>query len=310
MGDKYVSENRGDSWSQVYATPFWKSDASLVSFRDAKNGYMFRNGEWSLHPDQMLSTTDGGQTWSKVGTPFYFVHSIQFTSADVGWIHAGLPAQLFKTMNGGKTWTSAAADAPSREVQGIKFDSPRLGWMVRPETHAVTTDGGQSWQNITMPAGMNSLAMSDESWVASGWDGTRVRAVVTRDQGKTWAASTLQSDEGMLVKAISKKVFWAGNLGRAMRSEDGGFTWTEASAPMADPTPGWHMRDIAFANADIGWIVGDGGLVFSTRDAGKSWKVQSSGTHRSLRKIQVMDAKTAWISGDFGTVLATTTGGD
>jgi photosystem II stability/assembly factor-like uncharacterized protein len=57
------------------------------------------------------------------------------------------------------------------------------------------------------------------------------------------------------------------------------------------------------------WVVGSGGLILATRDAGATWETQSSGVSAELRAISFVDAERGWVVGDGGAILATTDGG-
>ncbi|MCD4734481.1 MAG: hypothetical protein K8R53_00425, partial [Bacteroidales bacterium] len=69
------------------------------------------------------------------------------------------------------------------------------------------------------------------------------------------------------------------------------------------------MWDICFVNADIGWAVGDGGIILHTTDGGNTWVEQSSGLSSSLKRICFTDPDNGWTLGDEGGLLHTVNGG-
>ncbi len=58
-----------------------------------------------------------------------------------------------------------------------------------------------------------------------------------------------------------------------------------------------------------GWIVGQGGLIWSTTDGGENWSVQPTPVTSDLRALWFVDRFRGWAVGDNGVILRTTTGG-
>ena len=70
------------------------------------------------------------------------------------------------------------------------------------------------------------------------------------------------------------------------------------------------INRIFFANTYVGWMIGNEGIVLSSRDGGSTWKVQNSHTKNNLRGIYFIDEKNGWISGDKNTLLYTLNSGE
>lgn len=64
----------------------------------------------------------------------------------------------------------------------------------------------------------------------------------------------------------------AGEHGVIAYSDDDGATWTQATVPV-DAT----LTSVAFATPEIGWAVGNYGVILQTTDGGKSWQRQLDG---------------------------------
>src|SRR5262245_63710259 len=60
-----------------------------------------------------------------------------------------------------------------------------------------------------------------------------------------------------------------------------------------------------FPNDQDGWMVGELGRIFRTRDGGTSWEQQDAHTKRPFLAMSCLDANTAWIAGKEGIVYAT-----
>ena len=64
-----------------------------------------------------------------------------------------------------------------------------------------------------------------------------------------------------------------------------------------------------FIDNNTGWIVGSGGFIKKTTNAGDEWILQNSGTTSTLKSVQFVNQNTGWISGEGGLILKTTDGG-
>jgi photosystem II stability/assembly factor-like uncharacterized protein/AcrR family transcriptional regulator len=70
-----------------------------------------------------------------------------------------------------------------------------------------------------------------------------------------------------------------------------------------------NLFGACFANERDGWMVGELGRIFRTRDGGASWERQDAGTKRPFLAVECIDADTAWIAGKEGIVYGTRDGG-
>ena len=80
--------------------------------------------------------------------------------------------------------------------------------------------------------------------------------------------------------------------------------WTNQN-PVPDGNDLWST----FFIDDTGWIVGSGGFIKKTTNAGLDWIQQNSGTTLTLKSIQFVNINTGWICGEGGLILKTTDGG-
>jgi photosystem II stability/assembly factor-like uncharacterized protein len=64
-----------------------------------------------------------------------------------------------------------------------------------------------------------------------------------------------------------------------------------------------------FVDDSTGWIVGSGGFIKKTTNAGNEWVAKNSGTTLILKAVQFVDQNTGWICGESGLILKTTDGG-
>ncbi|KAK3234200.1 hypothetical protein CYMTET_55545 [Cymbomonas tetramitiformis] len=153
------------------------------------------------------------------------------------------------------------------------------------------------------------------------------------------------------VSFASRDVGWAvGAVNTVLKTSDGGDTWiaqdpgaqyealTWYSASFASETIGWIVGEsgtIMFTSDGESWtpqpvdgitdqlyrvesrstteamIVGYGGIILRTANAGSTWSILASGTEYALYGLGFLvdNAQIGWISGQYGTVVMTTDGG-
>jgi len=79
-----------------------------------------------------------------------------------------------------------------------------------------------------------------------------------------------------------------------------------------------ELADVTFVDPDLGWAVGDRGVIWHTEDGGRHWRLQSSPIPCRLESISFVDDRNGWIVGGWShpythkstaVVLRTTDGG-
>ena len=92
-----------------------------------------------------------------------------------------------------------------------------------------------------------------------------------------------------------------------LKTEDGGFSWRRVFLN----TAGINARfvRIVFAGTERGWVFGETGLVFATRDGGARWLRQASPTKRLLLGGAAADQSHVCLVGAGSTIIQTNDGG-
>ena len=67
-----------------------------------------------------------------------------------------------------------------------------------------------------------------------------------------------------------------------------------APTPLEDDA---HLYDIQFVGSNIGWAVGDRGVIWNTQNAGQSWDLIPTGFDCPLRKVCFLTDRVGWIVG-------------
>jgi photosystem II stability/assembly factor-like uncharacterized protein len=95
-----------------------------------------------------------------------------------------------------------------------------------------------------------------------------------------------------------------GELGRIIKTTDGGKTWIRQDAGTKRPFLAMSCLD-----ARTAWIAGKEGIVYATADGGDSWKQLETGSPRHIFAIEFPTAERGHAVGDFGTMVHTEDGG-
>jgi photosystem II stability/assembly factor-like uncharacterized protein len=259
-----------------------------------------------------------------------------------GWGHPAVqvegassdPPAVGVTRDGGKTWVSLCwPDGWPGNGAGraVAFRSS-LGFVVGSYTSGPfvlrTTDGGTTWQTVTLPAttqptggancGLADVAIIDDRnvWIVGAGG-----VYHSGDAGRSFTRQTVPDDGpcafGRLAFVDAAHV-WATGSNRLVRTADGGATWTGSEQPL--PILGYAaLNDVIFTDAAHGFIATSDsvggtsrGLLFATDDGGQTWRkaLESPGVFRS---VGFVDHDHGFLAGGTparGEVWATTDGGN
>jgi len=220
----------------------------------------------------------------------------------------------------GQTW-NYIVDIPRHGwLKSMTFVTPFTGFAAGDTgTFIRTTDGGNSWDSVTLPApaarrDYNGIFFlnSDTGFLAGGWPTVDSMQTIirTNDGGNTW---TTQLDvAGPWLKGIyfiSPTVgFAVGAGGTILKTLDGGASWNAINVPV-----GVAQRDfnsIKFSTDKIGIVAGGKSIaggsyetILRTSDAGNSWTVIRDSLAFSINSVCFSDSVTAYAVGDSGTLL-------
>lgn len=284
----------GRSWEVVPSG----TDGAIykVKMVDEANGWAVGQG------GTVLKTTDGGKSWQKLdaGTPMS-LFSVYATSPE-RMTAVGERATIVSTSDGGATWTttkleSKPAEAGSDEAMvglndadliaqdpalyDVRFISPDEGWIVGEFGKILhTSDGGKTWQEqqeslvgeeivdaLDLPTFYGIDCIDAQRCVTVGLDG---RVAATTDGGATWAFEEVAgnfSEPLFTVQLFPDGSGWAAGVAGEVLKRDGG-KWQPANLGMR--VFSW-LRQVGFADANNGWLVGGFGTILRTRDGGKTW---------------------------------------
>lgn len=133
------------------------------------------------------------------------------------------------------------------------------------------------------------------------------------NKGTTWTLVNVGETDGEF--AIKKgalfavnpyEIYLVSNLGRIYKSEDKGVTWEVKEDAAITAT---QYNAVHFTNAQVGYAVGDNGLVVKTVDGGKNWgSVTAAGTDE-LFSVWALSRSRIWVGGTNGEMYYSRDGG-
>lgn len=276
------------------------------------------------------STTDGGKNWTlrleNGGTRGFYAMS--FSDQQSGWILGTerIPAApdasssvqsvkplMLKTNDGGTTWLtvnlndlSSSGGAGFKVFHSMCVDPLGKAWIVGDAgivEGAIESDRLRTISFKGTSRALNSVACDDTQQVWAVGDG----GLIMRYQQQKWH-STEYANGGasfMRVKVVGPEVWLAGGEPRKgqvgydglLVSSSNGHDWENRT-----PSASEILYDMEFKGSE-GWVVGGGGGIFHTRNAGLNWTRMMSPTTSDLMAIFVRDERAGWIGGDKLTVL-------
>jgi photosystem II stability/assembly factor-like uncharacterized protein len=207
----YKTTDGGVTWKVQFRNKDEKAFLDAMSFWDANHGIAF--GDSVDKQFYILTTTDGGRTWSRVpatnlppaqGNEGAFAASgtnIALFGKSYAWIGTGAAAKsrVLRTTDGGRTWQVAdtpLASGPSSGIFSIAFRDAKHGVVAggdyKKESEAVdnlavTSDGGVTWTLVKGLSGFRSVVayvpgVKTPALIALGPSG----GDYSLDDGRTW----------------------------------------------------------------------------------------------------------------------------
>jgi photosystem II stability/assembly factor-like uncharacterized protein len=187
--------------------------------------------------------------------------AVEIHDANHAWIIA-YGKGLLHTQDGGKKWEIIAQNQ-SGSLNRISFITPQEGWAVDKQGNILKTiDGGRLWYKIS------SLQYNNKE-----------SAILIIN-----------------IKFTDKLHGWIVDSTSIWRTEDGGLNW-ETQYPFGRITgSNQHILSCSFLNNKLGWLGGDGGKIYSTKDGGSSWLVKIlASSEIDFDDINFISKDTGWV---------------
>ena len=247
-----------------------------VYFLDQHRGWVAGSG------GTLLQTTDGGESWKKL---FPLTRDtlldVYFADENVGWLIA------------------------ERDMLKLKSNDEACSYLLKTE------DGGFSWRRIFLNnsdtnARLVRLVFTDSQ---RGWVfGESGVVFATRDGGARWMRQPSPTKHLLLGGAFAPDGhgLLVGAAATIVQTNDAGASWQTGIVRDAENA---RFTSASFVGASFGWAVANGGQIFATRDAGRTWFAQRSNVEADLLDVKFINPTEGWAVGVNGLVLHTTDGG-
>ncbi|MCE9544573.1 MAG: hypothetical protein K8T25_03510 [Planctomycetia bacterium] len=252
------------------------------------------------------------------------LNDVTFIDLQRGW-SVGDRGAIWQTLDGGRHWQPQESGVTCR-LSAVQFVDPQRGWAAggyfEPLTqlgHGVllrTLDGGAHWEPVRQPLlgcvlGMRFFDARRGTMLTLPTTQMPCAVLTTDDGGHDW--TPLSAPDGMQ---------W--NCGdfpaprRCAVAADGGRTGTfDRDAVREGPGAEIGLRRPAclkLADGGRGYLVGDGGLILSTRDGGVNWDAPPGRLPQNSSEINwqavAVEGPHVWIAGSPGSrVLHSANGG-
>ncbi len=228
------------------------------------------------------------------------------------------------------TRMAAAVPSPPATLSAVQFVDSSVGWAGGSKGAmgwlVSTTDGGVTWNPLTLPAAVTAITSLDFVDRSTGWlvgqaslDPAAPDIVLkTRDGGASWTAEAVPGLSGPARVAFTDTrngwlightdghepgaVRYPGE-GAILHTDDGGETWASQSVP-----PGVsHLSRALFLDPLHGSILATdaaGGVILTTADGGTTWQVSEIPAQTgTVNALAFVDPSHGWAVGTAGTVV-------
>lgn len=295
----------GASWQ---ALPHVAGDATSVRMGSTSVG-------WAASGAHLLRMAGPGGYWTEL-LPTAGAKTVDAIDNLRAWALAD--AFLQRTVDGGLAW--ATINLPGiREARDLDFVDATRGWMTAQTNQMVagcpdydeqilrTVDGGQTWTPL-LAAGSPWCCQSGLSQVVfvdatHGWVTGRNLLLRTVDGGLTWTAVDTTTARSTFIDFVDAQRGWRilvplyPDEAYVQRTSNGGAAWQTVLVTSTFFVPEYRVLD--FLNASEGWVAGEQGMVWYTKDGGATWS-QTTFADYSFADVHALAAGQAWFAGQNG----------
>lgn len=299
-GYLYKSTDAGATW-QPLNRRFTSSRLKDISFySDNLTGWVVGASGY------VAKSTDGGYSFTPLTSGSTLeLNEVSVPTPDRVYI-AAYESKVVRSTDGGATFSELLTGLPtSTQLLAIDFVTPLIGFTAGTNgAVAKTTDGGNTWQNVSIP-GSTSLLWDmdfvdpDFGWVA----GTGEKIYGTTDGGLTWTEQLSNGGLGTYGISFANKFIGVagGTGGNTFYTTNGGLNWFPAETP-PDQTV-WGIHIVESPAGTFAMAACASGYAYISTDGGKIWTEEPRYTISTFDDVWMTDAAHAWISGNSGIVL-------
>jgi photosystem II stability/assembly factor-like uncharacterized protein len=313
----------GTSWYQVNLSN--SNYSKYFCFPNADTGFSLGPVDW--YSNNLLRTTDGGETWQEYSNNFgdWFLKGICMSETGIGFIVGG-QGQIFKSNDWGTNWDTAFTNlAPRVNFMDAQLISDSIiyagGYFIVGGGVLKSYDLGNTWNSIYNSSFISSIHFLTSNYgFICGADQDHPEVYRTFDGGETWSYHFITYDEFSpqclwFIDSLTGFVggqFYYPDSASIYKSTDAGESWYHVQIMGSNDYYG--ICDMEFINESKGFAVGGGlyrnlGKVLMTTDRGEHWYEILYFPNRSLNHIHFINGLTGFAVG-YNLILKTTDGGN
>lgn len=258
--------NGGENWLMQTSTVNLK--LKDVFFRDLQQGWIAGDSGTVLH------TVNGGSSWNIQQTPVTSsLNHIQLSTSQNGGA-SGEKGTLIITYDGGTTWQAMPNYDTTTSVSFFWIDSVR-GTISFTDSSGgsqyYTLNGGIAWGLSVPPFFDVNDIWGYRIWeppyhIDHYWDvgeKGKILNLFVVEETMNYYATIGQTTDSLDLNAVTLersaedlKLWAVGKQGWIINSVDSGLTWQIISSSVQN-----NLNEVSFPANNLGWIVGDGGLI-------------------------------------------------
>lgn len=173
----------------------------------------------------------------------------------------------------GQFWTALETETDDAQFKAIDFYDDNNGIVVGREGVALqTSDGGLTWNPISLGVAHNMLAVDMVSESTAYISSTADLMYKTVDGGVSWTTLSTPGSSAPGIQFISSTTGFISCYDDSFyKTTDGGLTWIDISFA---PTTFFRIQ---FLNESVGYALGCNDYLYKTTDGGDTWTSKSHG---------------------------------
>lgn len=279
-------------------------DLRRILFVNDSLGYI--SGGIRYHRSDLLTTTDGGHTWT-----------LRHFNTDDNHILYGLchfGERVYAAAYNGRIYRLANAESEWQynqapwwgPFQSIGFADANKGFIVSGQGfdsgRIIQIDSlGQVSRMDTFGFSFNDVCFTDPQ---NGYICGYGILLKTLNGGLSWNVQDVQGDFFKALACPDDHNVWAvGYNGSIVHSSNGGSTWEKQRNGDNPLLKRWRLNGVFFQDDRHGYAVGDKGLIIATHDGGNSWSEIENDSRKDLFGVTVQQDGTLWVTGESGLII-------
>jgi photosystem II stability/assembly factor-like uncharacterized protein len=306
----YKSSDGGATWERKTVIPPNSYDRIKSSyFKDGNNGIAMGTNGFSK--PFIYKTTDGGESWTPSFAPYAFsIRDVEGSGDTI--IALGTGSHMIRSEDFGSTWEIFGNKPPS-SLYGLQFLNGKGFSVTRNSDLLENSDGtGLDWNFKSSYGLWDAGAMYFLSDQVGFVQKENQYIVKTTDGGTTWYDvlgpvdfSSRNKVGGIHFPDNNTGYAWMSLIGydeyHVFKTTDAGETWNDIWTAIG---PGSLSGDLAFFDAQTGFIAGPDIWLQVTTDGGSTWTqatingLPAGFENRDFEDVTIIDQNTAWLAGN------------